>query len=231
MNPKIACLMWYNKDISNYADINYKINKVYCNKWGYELIKSDICTYNDGRTLHWEKLPMILLHLALYDYVIWIDADAHFYIDTYGIDLLINENPNSSIIISGDLNQNNPWELNSGFMIIKNNLASRKILEAWAYNDVYRQLSKFPYWEQSILWYMYSQNLDGVRDALTVIPYGQLQHFYQHELAKFSLNKYTGTKKPFVHHNPGTHAPERFNSSNSYFQANCVKLFNQCHSR
>ena len=213
----IGCLMWYNTGISNYADINYKINKVYCDKWGYDLIKSDVRAYKDARTLHWEKLPMILANLGSYDYVVWIDADAHFYIDSPGLDVVISVFPDSGIIISGDLNQRNPWELNSGFMIIKNNEASRKIIEAWAYNDSYKRLSKFPYWEQSILWYMYSQNLDGVRAALTVIPYGKLQHFYDKELVKFALNKYTGTKKPFVHHSPGTHPPERFNSSNSYY--------------
>ena len=224
MSPKIGCLMWYNSGISNYADVNYEINKVYCDKWGYELIKSNVCSYKDERTLHWEKLPMILWYLDSFDYVVWIDADAHFYVDSPGLDVVISAYPDSGIIISGDLNQKNPWEVNSGFMIIKNNLVSRKIIEAWAYNDSYKKLSKFPYWEQSILWYMYSLNLDGIREGMTVIPYGQLQHFYDKELSKFHVNRFTGTKKPFVHHNPGKHTSERYNSSNSYYLG-VVKAF------
>jgi hypothetical protein len=209
--------MWYNSGISNYADINYKINKVYCDKCGYDLIKSDVRAYNDGRPLHWEKLPMILLHLASYDYVVWIDADAHFYHESPGLEGLIDSYATAKIIISADLNQRNPWELNSGFLLIKNDPVSVFILNAWAYNDTYKKLTKFPYHEQAILWYMYSLNLDGIRNALTVLPYGQIQHFYQKELIHFPLNKYTGTKKPFVHHNAGTYAHERYDSSIAYY--------------
>ena len=43
---KICCLMWYDSNISNFADINYKINKIYCDKYEYDLICSNpYCSY------------------------------------------------------------------------------------------------------------------------------------------------------------------------------------------
>lgn len=39
---EIGIFMWYDNNIKEYAEINYKINKIYCDKYGYTLIKSDI---------------------------------------------------------------------------------------------------------------------------------------------------------------------------------------------
>lgn len=212
--------MWYDNGIKAYADINYSINNYYCNKWSYTIFKSDKITYTDGRTRHWEKLPMILRHMPSYDYVVWIDSDAHFYIDSPRLESLISKHPDKQIIISGDYKQRNPWELNSGFMIIKCDRTSENIIRDWAYNYRYKLNSKFPYWEQGILWYMYSLNLLKIREFCNVIPYGILQHFYAKDLVTFGVNPYTGTNKPFVRHCAGMSASERICISKNYYEQN-----------
>ena len=78
MSNNIAVLMWYDDHVKNYGDNCYKINKVYCQKHGYDLIKSSDRFYKD-RNPHWERFPLILDHINSYDYVVWIDADAFFY--------------------------------------------------------------------------------------------------------------------------------------------------------
>jgi hypothetical protein len=160
---------------------------------------------------------MMLLYLDKYDYIVWIDADAHFYLDAACLENVINAHPDVSLIFSGDLNQSKPWEINCGFMIVKSDTVSRRLLTMWAYDTMIKTKNTFPYWEQGVLWYMYMLNLGSIRAVSVIIPYGLLQHFYEHELVTFGHNKYTLTKKPFIHHNPGTFASDRYNSSKAYF--------------
>lgn len=92
---KIAIAMWYDEHIKEYGDVNYLINKAYCKKHGYDIIQSSVRTYaNTDRTPHWERIPLVLKFLPQYDYLVWIDADAHFYIDAPTIEMVINKYPN-----------------------------------------------------------------------------------------------------------------------------------------
>ncbi len=73
---KIAIVTLYTENISYYANIT-NINKAdYCKKHNY-----DLYIYNKRFTLlnpNWDKIPAILNVLHLYDYVVWMDADAVF---------------------------------------------------------------------------------------------------------------------------------------------------------
>ena len=77
---KFCILMWYDEKISSYGNINYEINKKYCDKNNIELI---MCNKRRHSNRHpaWERIPLILEYINDYDYIMWIDADAHFYID------------------------------------------------------------------------------------------------------------------------------------------------------
>ena len=75
----IAVLMWYDDNIKSYADIFYKINTKYCEKHGYTIIKSSERTYTD-RKATWARFPLVLEEIERYDSVMWIDADAFFYL-------------------------------------------------------------------------------------------------------------------------------------------------------
>ena len=41
----ICICMYYDPKIKSFADINYKINEIYCRKYGYDIIKSNIRSY------------------------------------------------------------------------------------------------------------------------------------------------------------------------------------------
>ena len=209
--PKICVLMWYDDPIRNYADINYEINKVYCTKYGYDLIKSHEKMYKD-RHAAWERLPLIFKHIEQYDYVIWIDADAHFYVDSPCISTIINKYPTQHFIFSGDINGKLPGEINTGVVIVKNDPASIPFLNEWAYNaDLYKK-NPFPkWWDQGVVRYMYKNNMLDIQKNSVTIPYGVLQHFYEHELSKFVL------QKPFIHHSAGMKSSVRVESSNKYY--------------
>ena len=118
-------LMFFDNNIIEYAEINYKINKLYCEKYNIDLILSQEKTY-ENRHSAYERLPLILKHIDNYDYVISIDAHAFFYITSKNIIEIINSNINSNFIFSKDitndiLNDNIDYNyINSGIFIVKN---------------------------------------------------------------------------------------------------------------
>jgi len=203
--------MWYNDPIRNYADINYAINKIYCDKYGYDIIRSHEKMYKD-RHAAWERVPLILKHIEQYDYVIWIDADAHFYVDSPGITNIIEKYSTHNFIFSGDLNNKTSGEINTGVFIVKNNPASIVFLNELAYNNDLHKKNPFPkWWDQGVVRYMYTNNILDIRQNSVTVPYGILQHFYEHELSKFEL------EKPFIHHSAGMKSSDRFKSSKKYY--------------
>lgn len=207
-NHKIGIFMWYNEEIIQYANNNYKINKIYCEKYGYNLIKSNLRLCNE-RKPHWERIPLFLKYFDDFDYLIWIDADAHFYIDSPPITNVIDSYPEKLFIFSGDTdtyNNYNNWVINSGFFIVKKSDKSRDILYKWLNdNELYKSphLSKPIFgsnnWnDQAVLRLMYAKNIENIADNSIIIKYGILQHFdKEHNLSEkiFGL-----TNKPFVFH-------------------------------
>ena len=208
MDYKIGVFMWYDNKIKDYANINYQINKIYCEKYGYTLIKSDkrLCP---ERKPHWERLPLLLEYFDKYDYLIWIDADAHFYIDSPPILNVINDYPNKLFIFSGDTDVYNikyNCIINSGFFIVKQSEKSKLILNTWLTdNNLFKskELSKFIFgnnqWnDQAVLRLMYSENINNITDNSIIIDYGILQHFNKTE--KFTNKIYGLQNKPFIYH-------------------------------
>ena len=118
-SPKLCILMWYDYAIREYADINFEINKIYCSKHGHDIIRSDKKTFR-YKPAQWERLPLILEYIQNYDYVMYIDSDAHFYIDAPDIMTIITQYSDKAFIFSGDVNQKHDFELNSGVFIVKN---------------------------------------------------------------------------------------------------------------
>jgi hypothetical protein len=202
---KIGCLMWYDSSMDEYGNINYQISKKYCDKYGYDLIKSSEKNYTD-RTSHWERLPLILKNIDNYDYLIWIDADAHFYIDSPPITNLIEAHPDKLFIFSQDIDLlpnnvdinnidntkffvANPYSehsvVNSGVFIVKNSLKSKQILNEWGTSiDLFNKRYGFKhlrnrilYNDQGVLRLMLDKNIMNIRDESVTIDYGILQFF------------------------------------------------------
>ena len=223
---RIAVVMWYDENIKEYGDVNYLINKTYCKKHGYDIIHSSVRNYAEtDRTPHWERIPLLLKFLHKYDYLVWIDADAHFYIDSPGIEIVINKYPTKSLILSGDYPHFHPqeYEINSGFFIVKNDKFSYNILNAWAYSEKLKKLANInnarygDYNDQQVLRLMYDRNILNTKFVSVVVPYGRLQHFQANDQTEL-LNK------PFIFHLAGSSSSVRIEHSINYYLENIIKL-------
>ena len=87
---KLCVVMCYNEKMSRYSDLNYKINKTYCDKHNIKLVRSNTQGYQDSQS-NWTGISLVLKVLDNFDYVIWIDAVTRFYIDSTSISKLIKE--------------------------------------------------------------------------------------------------------------------------------------------
>jgi hypothetical protein len=197
--------MWYDETISSYGDINYKINKAYCDKNNIELIKCNERRYNN-RHPAWERIPLILKYINDYDYVMWIDADAHFYIDSKNIIDLIIENNTNNFIFSKDISV----EINTGCFIVKNTQYSIDFLERWGYDELLYENNKYPFfWENGVILEMWQENILDIKNNSLILEYGILQHFFENELPQFS-------KIPYIYHLAGRSSEIRYNDSLNY---------------
>jgi len=207
-DSKIGVFMWYDSNIKDYAEINYQINKIYCDKYGYDIIKSDVRRYPE-RKPHWERIPFILEYFDKYDYLIWIDADAHFHVDSPPITNVTKTYPDKIFIFSGDTDVGNKkltCEINSGFFIVKPTEESKNILKRWMDDEDLFQSPKLKKpifgrnkWnDQAVLRIMYSENILNICDNSIIIDYGILQHFNKKHKLKQRL--FELTSNPFVFH-------------------------------
>lgn len=204
---KIGVLMWFDKNIKAYADINYGVNEIYCKQYGYSLIKSDVRRCPQ-RKPHWERIPLLLEHFADFDYLVWIDADAHFYIDGPPIKNVIDAHLDKLFIFSGDTDAVSvlTCEINSGFFIVKTCEESKNILIKWLTDETIFKSPQFSKpifgqnkWnDQASLRLMYNENILGLKDNSVIIEYGILQHFNKTDTLK--SNEYGLINKPFVYH-------------------------------
>ena len=215
----IGVFMWFNNDIACYAENNYNINKLYCDKYGYTLIKSNERLYPE-RKPHWERFTLLLKYFDTFDYLMWIDADAHFFIDSPPISNIINEYPDKIFIISEDQYAKNPkYEINSGVFIIKSCDEGRDILNMWGYdNSLFKKMNNYNNWnDQGILQEMYRLNLLNIYENSLIIKYGVLQYFYDHDVLPVKL--FGLDKKPFVFHLAGSNKEKRITHSNNYLNS------------
>jgi hypothetical protein len=204
--------MWYDENIASYGDINYKINKIYCDKYNIELIKCNERRHSN-RHPAWERIPLILKYINDYDYVMWIDADAFFYNDANNIVDIINDNRNYNFIFSNDVGNNN---INTGVYIVKNSQYSIDFLTRWQSDeDLYNNNPVPGWWDQGVLIEMFNQNILDIKNNCIIFDYGILQHFYEGEIFP---------KKSFIHHLAGRNSECRINNSLNYIKQNNILL-------
>lgn len=135
-------IRWDNYGKCDYCDLCSFNHHEYANKHGYSYIKKIV--YNeDYKDWHptWIKIDVIKNYLPIFDYVVWIDADAVFYnqeikIEDFiedGIDLIIPK-------LELDRVSGNVWtNTTTGFMIWKNSEWSKNVLnELWNNPKEYR---------------------------------------------------------------------------------------------
>jgi hypothetical protein len=211
---KVLCVMWYDENIKEYADINFNINMIYCKKNNIELIRCDKKRYIDRNTT-WERIPLILENIKNYDYVIWIDADAFFYINGRNILDIINNHPSYDFIFSKDINV----VINTGIFIVKNSEYSINFLKLWGYNNTLLKLNPHPYWaDNGVIIFMYNNNILDIKNKSVVMYYGVLQHFYNYEFDLISRFK------PLIYHLAGRDYKTRVSESQKYYKEICNDL-------
>lgn len=170
----VCLIMFYDAAIKSYGDLNYKINKVYCEKYNLKIILSNQKKYNNRHSA-WERLPLLLDNISKFDYLIWIDADAFFYKNANNILDIINENKDVNFIFSNDIGNLN---INTGIFIVKNSQYSIDFLTKWAYDEELYNNNPYPYWwDQGVLVNMYENNILGIKENSKLYKYGILQHF------------------------------------------------------
>jgi hypothetical protein len=135
-------IRWDNYGKCDYGDFASLNHHEYSNKHGYSYIK-EIVKNDDYSNWHptWIKIDVLKKYLPLYDYVVWIDADAVFVNQDIKIEDLINDGVDLVIPkLEMDRVSGNMWtHTTTGFMIWKNSEWSNNILNTlWSEPKDYR---------------------------------------------------------------------------------------------
>ncbi len=128
-------IRWNNYGKCDYGDFASLNHHDYANNHGYSYIKK-IVDNDDYKDWHptWIKIDVLKTYLPIFDYVVWIDADAVFYNQDIKIEDFIEDGVDL-IIPKMELDQTtkNVWtNTTTGFMIWKNSEWSKNTLdELW----------------------------------------------------------------------------------------------------
>ena len=170
---KICVVMWYDKNIKEYADNFYEINKKYCQLNGYDIIR-DSTRRISKRKPHYERIPLIYKILHKYDYVVWIDSDAHFYLDSPPIEIIINKFKDNDFIFSADQDRgvfetvlnDGVDKVNTGIFIVKNTNYSLSILKIWAYDNYLfeNRINKHSWNDQGVMRLILKNNIQKINN-------------------------------------------------------------------
>jgi hypothetical protein len=129
-------IRWDNYGKCDYGDFASLNHHEYSNKHGYSYIK-EIVKNDDYFDWHptWIKIDILKKYLPLFDYVVWIDADAVFVNQDIKIEDMITDNVDLVIPkLEVDRITGNVWtHTTTGFMVWKNSKWSNNILnELWS---------------------------------------------------------------------------------------------------
>jgi len=135
-------IRWDNYGKCDYGDFASLNHHEYANKHGYSYIKK-IVNNDDYQNWHptWIKIDVIKTYLQIFDYVVWIDADAVFYNQDIKIEDLIEGDVDLVIPkLEMDRVSGNVWtNTTTGFMIWKKSKWSFNILnKLWDEPNQYR---------------------------------------------------------------------------------------------
>ena len=169
---KLAILTWYNYENKDYADMTYLLNQTYCKRYNIDCIKDDKIRLPNRKSA-WEKFSLLLEYYKYdYDYLIWVDPDSFFYINSPDIRDLIRKYPDKDFIFSVDITKN----VKASIIIIKINDYTKKILEELSYNEVRYKNSK-DFNDQQCIIDMIDYNFMNIKNRILLLPYGELEEF------------------------------------------------------
>ena len=234
---KICIVMWYDNNVRGYADVCYQINKKYCQINGYDIIKDSVKRLSN-RKPHYERIPLINKILHKYDYVVWVDSDAHFYLDSAPIENIIEKYSNKDFILSADQDRHvletliniSTDKINTGIFIVKNTNYSKRILNIWAHDNylLENRIKKNCWNDQGVLRLIYINNVYDFRNHSVIIPFGVLQHFTYNgsqdnkyiEKISYPILTNLNMEKPYIIHMAGMDSVERIKIAKKYILDN-----------
>jgi glycosyltransferase involved in cell wall biosynthesis len=172
--------------VREYALFNEKLNRMYSDKHGLDFY----CSHDDPRGFS----RMMVSYLADYEYVVGVDADAFFYLDSLSIESIMSQYPTASMICSHDEYNDG---IHAGILIAKNDSWTITFLERWACNP------------DNGLKTLWDDNVLSIQTHCALVPYGTLQHFHCDELLFLP-------HKPILYHGSKKSIEERIHLSRKY---------------
>ena len=125
-------IRWDNYGKCDYGDFSSLNQHEYANKHGYSYIK-EIVKNDDYQNWHptWIKIDVLKTYLPLFEYLVWIDADAVFVNQDVKIEDLISDDIDLILPkLEVDKISGNMWtHTTTGFMVWKNSEWSKNILD------------------------------------------------------------------------------------------------------
>ncbi|CAJ1419603.1 unnamed protein product [Effrenium voratum] len=174
---RIGIVTMHSPNIMSYANATEVANRRYAERhaYGFHILDHPIDT---SRVPHWAKLHAVLIHLADYDYVFWIDADAMFYDYLRRLEDVLEIRSGDEIWIQ-EHGSDFPSLLRKEFLdgsciLFKNSAWTRQfILELYYYPPCQSALN---WTEQYCLCMAYEDDLLGMRGRTKILPAGRLNH-------------------------------------------------------
>lgn len=169
----IKIIQYYTSNLQ-YAITSEKINKEYCNKYGFEYFSQTdndtIRNTSDNRAVQWYKIKFIQQQLeeSNVDYIMFMDADAIFVKPEVDIRTIIENYPDKELIISEDFG---PDIVNTGVMIFKNTNWSVDFLKRiWeGGNKISRGKYRTDIWHEQTIVSAYLYVNDNDRDKTVIL--------------------------------------------------------------
>ena len=161
-----------------FLDLTQKINRAYCNKWGYEYKYLEHSL--EDMPPYWLKVndTHSMMQEDNYDYVMYVDADAIFYNDEISIDGLINYvDPNEKylMLVGKDMMPFKP--VNAGVFLVKRDLEGKglELVSKWLYT-CFKKAKDPAFTGNCDSWKLHAEkwNCDGCRYAQANYEQGQL---------------------------------------------------------
>ena len=134
LKSRIRVLQYMSGDFE-YFHWSEKINRAYCDRHGYKYVISRETPRTD-RHVCWQKIASVIPALHDCDYLLVVDADAHFYSHELTIETeLLPLMKDKSILMSADIGSETerwgPEKPNAGVILTKNNPQTLEFFRAW----------------------------------------------------------------------------------------------------
>lgn len=157
---KVCIISAYNEAFSTISNITFKSIEVFCQKHSF-FCKRFIIPNNFDRPCAWFKIKCLkeVLSLDMYDYVLWIDADAGIVNNSFDLKRIFLTN--KDIYVAKDFNN-----FNSGVVAFKNSAFSLEILNS-IYNSV--NFLNHQWWEQAAFIDLYEKNHQNIQNNTDII--------------------------------------------------------------